>query len=401
VRVLCVDVGCELVHVVRLQVSFLDSVAPTRALRSKSLISSDTHTGKGRYKFTYAVEVLPICKDDLVYLPTKTANILGHIERLCVCSKVSKVLHIHDPTSLQVQELQASAYWKTPFKPALSREHLQEFVVLNIELERDYLHTAKTPRLGKGSSGRSKDDGDRNPRTSHRKTMLGLAEITVARRADFGVNDRTERALTSLGNVLRVGDYVWGYMVAAAAFGADLDPEARARLPEVVLVKKSYSERRKKTRRWRIWKLQSLQKEDEPGVQRGREIDAGKYEADYENFMQELEENPALRSQINLYRDPQGLDFQQKWAQRAVTTSASETPDLDGDFEDDRFPDVGLEELLEELSLGADESDIVSFNMLPTQHESPPAATSAIAPVPQFGLPLSHEDGEVKFNFVL
>ena len=40
-------------------VSFLQSVAPTRYKTSKQLVSQDVHTGKGKVKFTFSVEVLP------------------------------------------------------------------------------------------------------------------------------------------------------------------------------------------------------------------------------------------------------------------------------------------------------------------------------------------------------
>ena len=90
-------------------VSFLQSVAPVRCKHSKQLISTDTHTGKGRHKFTYAVEVLPICRDDLVYLPRATANSLSQLPRLALCHKVSNVLHLMDPFSQQASELQARA----------------------------------------------------------------------------------------------------------------------------------------------------------------------------------------------------------------------------------------------------------------------------------------------------
>ena len=376
------------------QVSFLDSVAPVRSVRAKSLISSDTHTGKGRYKFTYAVEVLPVCKNDLVYLPTKTANKLGHIARLCLCSKVSNVLHLHDPTTLQTEELQSLGYWKAPFKPVLSCEHLQEFVVLDVEFEQDHSHAAKAPRIGEGGGGGGSFKKIRMQGTA----ALGLAEVTVARRVDFGATDRTERALSSLGNVLRVGDYAWGYMVAAAAFSAGLEPNMRAQLPDVILVKKSYSERRKRARGRRVWKLHLLPKEDDPGVQHGREIDTSKYEADYEDFMQELEEDPALRSQINLYRDPESIELKQKRAQHATFVAAPS--DSDGELKDDEFPDVGLDELLEELTLGADESDLASLNMLPTQHMAQTNVAPTAAQKSHFSL-LHGEGAEAtKFNFL-
>ena len=102
----------------------LDSVVPW---------VQDSHTGKARNKYTLAIEVLPICKDDVVWLPPPTANAAGQISPLLLCTKVSNVLHFVDARTLQSAELQPLQYWKAPFKAALGRQQLIEFVVLDIE----------------------------------------------------------------------------------------------------------------------------------------------------------------------------------------------------------------------------------------------------------------------------
>jgi nonsense-mediated mRNA decay protein 3 len=43
-------------------VKFLQSVVPLRITQSQELISSDIHAGTADFKFTYSVEILPICK---------------------------------------------------------------------------------------------------------------------------------------------------------------------------------------------------------------------------------------------------------------------------------------------------------------------------------------------------
>jgi nonsense-mediated mRNA decay protein 3 len=40
----------------------LQSIVPVRVKQSQELISSDIHAGTADFKFTYSVEVLPICK---------------------------------------------------------------------------------------------------------------------------------------------------------------------------------------------------------------------------------------------------------------------------------------------------------------------------------------------------
>ena len=53
-------------------------------------------------------------------------------------------MHLLDPFTLQAVELQPLTYWKLPFKAALSRSDLAEFVVLDVEL-RDPEWRSKSP----------------------------------------------------------------------------------------------------------------------------------------------------------------------------------------------------------------------------------------------------------------
>lgn len=51
----------------------------SRIKGSEQLISSDTHSNTSNYKFTYSVEIVPVCKDDLVALPKSLARSWGNI----------------------------------------------------------------------------------------------------------------------------------------------------------------------------------------------------------------------------------------------------------------------------------------------------------------------------------
>eukprot|EP00955_Chlamydomonas_euryale_P096452 365012-Chlamydomonas_euryale.AAC.1 len=52
-------------------VDFLQSVVPVRFRTDKQLVSHDTHNNTYNYKYTFSVEIIPVCKDDLVFLPAK------------------------------------------------------------------------------------------------------------------------------------------------------------------------------------------------------------------------------------------------------------------------------------------------------------------------------------------
>jgi nonsense-mediated mRNA decay protein 3 len=91
-------------HAIKM-VDFLQSVVPMRMKQSQELISSDIHAGTADFKFTYSVELVPICKDDFVCLPLKTARALSDIPQLALCSRVSNMLTFIDPMTGKHAEL--------------------------------------------------------------------------------------------------------------------------------------------------------------------------------------------------------------------------------------------------------------------------------------------------------
>jgi nonsense-mediated mRNA decay protein 3 len=137
-------------------VDFLTSVAPVRVKKSQELISADVHTSAKSYKFTFSLELIPICKDDLVALPIKLAKSIGNISPLTLCYRVGTSINLLDPNTLQTADISAPTYWRTPFVSLADVQELVEFIVLDIE------------PVGHGNG----------------KYML--AEATVARASDLG-----------------------------------------------------------------------------------------------------------------------------------------------------------------------------------------------------------------------
>lgn len=111
---------------------FLQHVVPCRHKQAKQLVSADLKSNVGNYKHTYAVDIAPLCKDDLVLLPTKTATTLGGMARLAVVFRVSQHVHLVDPQSLQTAELTAERYFAEPFRSVLQSPRLVEMVVLDV-----------------------------------------------------------------------------------------------------------------------------------------------------------------------------------------------------------------------------------------------------------------------------
>ncbi|KAJ2318191.1 ribosome-binding protein, partial [Coemansia sp. RSA 2681] len=299
-------------HAIKM-VEFLASMVPTRSKSSEQLISSDTHTSTSNYKFTYAVELIPVCKDDLVSMPKKTANALGQISPLVLCTRVGNAVHIIDFKTLQVAEITGLVYWRQEdITPVCSMRDLKEFYVMDVEL------------LGQ-QFGR-----------------YALADITIQRMADVGRNDNVIIVRSHLGNLLNFGDTVLGYdLLTANINNTNFERLSSDDIPSVVLVKKSYPERRRK-RKQRNWKLKTLNKDE--GDLAPKKLEQDKLEADFETFLRDLEEDPELRQSINLYKDSSAV--------KRPTTDM-----MNDDDADEEAPEVPLEELLEDLTIGGGDDD--------------------------------------------
>lgn len=288
-------------------VDFLGNVVPIRSRHDKQLVSHDGKSNHYNYKYTFSVEICPICKDDLVCLPRKVAVGFGNIGPLVLCTRVSNSLLLLDPQTLRSAFVDATQYWRAPYKSLLSSKQLVEYVVLDVEKE----HM-------QGGGGK-----------------VTLAQVQIARVSDFGKNDLIFTVKTHLGHLLNPGDYALGYDLYGANMNDfELDKYKSLVLPEVVLVKKSYEEKRQKKRgKPRPWKLKSLQMEVDTSA-RGR-MDEQKRSGDLERFMDELEEDPELRANIAIYKNA---------AYRDQSEMGSMT-------DREEPPMIPLEELLAELQL--------------------------------------------------
>ena len=104
----------------------------------------------------------------------------------------------------------------------------------------------------------------------------------------------------------------------------NLDKMAADKIPDVVLLKKVYAEKSVRNRK-RKWKLKHM---DQLGLETGSVTSAMD---DYNDFLQDLEEDPDLRQNINVYKDAQKMKVQVE----------------DSDTED--CPQITLEEMLDDL----------------------------------------------------
>ncbi|KAL0362700.1 UNVERIFIED_CONTAM: 60S ribosomal export protein NMD3 [Sesamum calycinum] len=267
-------------------VEFLGKVTPIRSRNDKQLVSHDPKSNNYNYKYTFSVEISPICREDLICLPPKLAVSLGNFGPLVICNKVTNSIALLDPFTLRQSFLDAEQYWRSSFKALLS------------------------------------------------------TDAQVARVSDFGKNDTIFNVRTHMGHILNPGDYALGYdLYGANNNDIELDKYKGLVLPDVILIKKSYEEKRQKRRgKPRSWKLKSLNMEID-NTARGKDNEE-KMNSEYEQFLRDLEENPDLRFNLSLYRN--------KEYQPSEMASITDGEDV---------PSVPLDELLADLDLSDEEED--------------------------------------------
>lgn len=76
---------------------FLQTTVPVQWNLAKQLTTSDLKSNTYTYKYSFSVEIVPICKEDLVLLPKAVAK---GVSQLVVCTKVSGNLYFIDPFTL-------------------------------------------------------------------------------------------------------------------------------------------------------------------------------------------------------------------------------------------------------------------------------------------------------------
>ena len=110
-----------------------------------------------------------------------------------------------------------------------------------------------------------------------------------------------------------------------------LEKMSEDKISDVVLVKKVYAEKsvRNRRRKWRLKHMEGLHET----VGGSNSMSDGGYE--YNDFLEDLEEDPELRKNVNVYKDP---------AKIAV--------DRDSVSESEDIPQITLAEMLDDLDIG-------------------------------------------------
>lgn len=256
------------------------SLAPCRCKASSSLVAANARTGTSNVRHVWAIEIAPLCRDDLVLLPKGVAPSLNP---LALVSRIGATVQLVDPSTGAAAALTADQYWRAPFAAVGSKRHLSGFVVIDCEPLRErgtrwagegtapIASTLETQSAGAmpsptgaavglaSAAGGGRPGADRpsvagsvsgsvagsvvtsrGGRGGYVAPIWCPGEATVARATDFGANDTVLVARTHLSLLLEAGDEATGYDLEAIGHALD-DPRVASGallLPEVVLVAK-------------------------------------------------------------------------------------------------------------------------------------------------------------------
>jgi nonsense-mediated mRNA decay protein 3 len=305
-------------HAVRFN-DFLQNRIPTRIKYARKLVTADHKANTGNFKHNFLIEIVPVCKDDLVILPKVTAMNLSNISPLCLVKGVAAGIHVFDPLTGEKQEINCEKYWRNEFIPVMTNRELIKYIVLSVE-----------PIVKVARPSAKKRGADRKIR---------LAECIVVRERDFGVTDTQFTCTTHLGHLLKDGDTVLGYDLDNANWTNEQDnKELYKDLPDLILVRKCYPT--KGDRKWELRKLDI----DETNILNDRDIEAA--ERDYEDFMQEVEGDKEYRANMKLYRR----------VGRNAKKIKPEEEEMDSDYDMDD-EEVRLDELLDDMELNNEEEE--------------------------------------------
>jgi len=327
-------------------ISFLENAVPTKMKTSKKLIGTDDKSNISNYKYTNYVEICPLCKDDLLYLPARTARNHGNISRLVMVKGISNVIHLIDPLTGQVAQMSAETYWRDPIRPVITaaRSRMTRFVVLG-----------KEPVFLRRNVSK---------RTASRKQRSRLASLTLAREDDLGINDRQFEEQSHVGYLMKAGDVCVGFDLTETQFVEDQAENMRSsgKLPDVLVIRKLYGgvaagdADAAKKRKWKLRRLDAKVAESMK-TSRAAKKDAEAEDVDEEDFMREVEADREMRDQMFLYKNDVLKKEEQK--AEAMDEDGKNNTSADDDDEDDDDQEIKLEELLDGLVMddGPDPED--------------------------------------------
>lgn len=343
-------------------IGFVESVLPIKTKQSRQLISHDQKSNIFNYKYTFMVEIAPICREDLIILDHDQYKKLGGIGPVLLCFKQTSRIHLIDPITFETFDIDSSIYWRYEFKSYIDRECLTEFLIMSCEEEIDYNDKYKKEKNEKQQENLM--DIDTTVNTDKNKSNLNRTENRIAKnmsKNDFKIvnvkcirnspNRKQNEVIeirTHLGKNMRPGNVFYGYDLTEINLSEDLlqlIKNKMEKLPDVILVRKKYTSYKK------IFKLKHLNMDVEEGEEEKKKVDKKtlrKKEKEMEDFERDVGEIKDIRDKINLYADEEAI---KKLGEHLGNLEIANEDEQDSDI------DIKVNELLKLEDLNLDDKN--------------------------------------------
>ncbi|SBS80121.1 60S ribosomal export protein NMD3, putative [Plasmodium ovale] len=133
---------------------FILSKTMSKCKNSKHLINHDANNNTYNYLYSFAIDICPICKYDLIFFSKDLSLKYGIKSSFYLCIHVSIFIILINPFSqMSTVHISQERYNKYPFLPLLNKSDAKVFLILNVE------HIDVTPRTG---IGRTRERGEMN-----------------------------------------------------------------------------------------------------------------------------------------------------------------------------------------------------------------------------------------------
>lgn len=343
-------------------IGFVESVLPIKTKQSRQLISHDQKSNIFNYKYTFMVEIAPICREDLIILDNDQYKKLGGIGPVLLCFKQTSRIHLIDPITFETFDIDSSIYWRYEFKSYIDRQCLTEFLIMSCEEEIDYNDKYKKEKKEKQQENLM--DIDTTVNTDKNKSNLNRTENRIAKnmsKNDFKIvnvkcvrnspNRKQNEVIeirTHLGKNMRPGNVFYGYDLTEINLSEDLlqlIKNKMEKLPDVILVRKKYTSYKK------IFKLKHLNMDVEEGEEDKKKVDKKalrKKEKEMEEFERDVGEIKDIRDKINLYADEEAIN---KLGEHLGNLEIANEDEQDSDI------DIKVNELLKLEDLNIDDKN--------------------------------------------
>ncbi|GBE60450.1 nonsense-mediated mRNA decay protein, putative [Babesia ovata] len=245
---------------------FISDKIVSQVKNSKKLITQDTVNNKWDYKHTTQVTLIPICADDMVFLPPKVASMNGGVSPFMLCVNLTTTISLIDPFTLRTLEVSGEKFWKNPFSSLFTKFNLCNFIILNVEKDRE---------------------------TKHSHPNYELVDVEI-----MAVNSSTVIYTKShLGKTLAVGDTFSGYDIRRINMNglSEEETDITNKIPfDVILVRKVKNKKAFKTN----WVLKRIVET------KGGDSDDEIEEDELLDFKEELMNKKELQRNVEFYQNP-------------------------------------------------------------------------------------------------